>query len=370
MVRVLHFMNSLQAAGLETIVVNYFKEMDKSKVMYDFCIIGSLDDNYYEEYLTGCGCRIYKINDKSIFKRSFKKKLKELLLCNRYDIIHIDTGYFIKAVIAKIAKKCGVKNIVAHCHNMCDLSKNRFASARKLLEPFYRKKISSLCNYRFACSRMSGEHMYVKDFTVIRNAIDLKKFQYNNDYRNELRNQYSISENTLIIGHVGRLAYPKNQLFLIKLIPYIKQFTTDFKFMFVGEGEDRQYLETYVKDNNLEEYVLMVGNVGEEVYKYYSVFDIFVFPSFNEGLSLVNIEAQANGLNVIASNTISAEHKVTDGYMFMPIEDTEQNFAAWCDMILSNFGKRRDNYQRLVEEGYDIKTEANKLQDLYLSMVK
>ena len=207
--------------------------------------------------------------------------------------------------------------------------------------------------------------MFKGKFTVIPNAIETAVFSFNARYRNEIRNKYNISPDQLIVGNVGRLTEIKNQIYLLLIAQLLKE-KCNFLIMIVGEGKQKKRLIEFAKDNGLEDRFIFTGNVGVEVNKYYSAFDVFAFPSKYEGLSMVLMEAQANGLPCVVSNMLSREHKVLGNFIFLPIENKNECYQKWVDSIGKLFQKREDG-NAVKENGYDINQAAKNLQEFYLN---
>lgn len=363
MIKVLQFITSLRPNGVENCVINYFKHIDKSKVMFDFCVMHQPEHGYYEDYLISMGSKIYKLQSsiKNYFK--FINEVKGVIKSQKYDIVHINCGSAIWYVIAKVAKQCGVKNVVYHSHN----SSNE-TILKSFIHRYCKRKLEKVCDCKLACSDLAGKHMFSQQsYKIICNAIDLNKFRYDDNNRNEILNKYNI-DNKILIGHIGRVTCQKNQEFLLKCVPYIAQVRRDFKLIFIGNG-DRSVLKSLLDKNELSEYVIFEDNVGAEIEKYYSAFDCFAFPSRYEGLSVVMIEAQANGVPIIASNKLSSEHKIASNVTFLPIDESVECYKAWANAIVSNIGNRHNNTDQLVQAGYSISAEANKLCSLYESMI-
>ncbi len=359
MKRILHVISTLEQGGTEAVVLNYLANMDADKIIFDFLVIWGEKKGYYEDFLLSKGCKIFKMQNPPNKFFAHGSELRQFFKREKYDIVHIHAMSALRYRVAKAAKMNGVKTVIYHSHNS---SNDNHLFIHKALK----SRLNRWCDYRFACSSLAGNYMYSGRFTVINNAIDIGRFSFDAECRVDLRKKYNL-RNKLVIGNIGRLAEVKNQQFLLQLIPYIKEIEKDFVFVVIGEGGLRDKLQDYVNGNGLNDYVVFTGNVGTEVYKYYSVFDVLAFPSLFEGLSVVLMEAQANGLPIVASDRITAENGITEYFKFLPIDETEANFKSWAETILSFKDKRQDNANAVASAGFDIKTEAKKLQEFYLS---
>lgn len=360
MKRILQVISTLEQGGTEAVVLNYFSNMEKDKIAYDFLVIWGEKKGFYEDFLISKGCKIFKMKNPPSKFFAHGKELKEFFKREKYDVVHIHAMSALRYRVAKAAKKSGVKTVIYHSHSS---SNEKHLFFHKLLK----NRINKWCDFKFACSNLAGKYMYKGDFKVINNAVDTEHFSFNADYRIELRSKYGL-ENKFVIGNIGRLTQLKNQLFLLNVSKFIKKYRDDFIIFCVGEGNMRSELQNFANANGLKDNLILAGTVGNEVYKYYSMFDVLAFPSLYEGLSMVLMEAQSNGLPIVASNTITEENAVTNNFQFMPIDENTANYDEWAKTICNLKNKRMDNnVARVADSGFDIKKEAKKLQDFYLS---
>lgn len=360
MKRILHVISTLEQGGTEAVVLNYLANMEEDKIIFDFLVIWGEKKGYYEDFLLSKGCKIFKMTNPPNKFFAHGKELKKFFKQEKYDIVHIHAMSALRYRVAKAAKKCGVKTVIYHSHNS---SNEKHLFIHKMLK----SKLNRWCDFKFACSLLAGKYMYKGDFKVINNAIDTARFSFNENFRTELRHKYGVKDK-LVIGNVGRLSVIKNQRFLLYVLPYLKQYFKNVVLFCIGEGDEKKSLQEYADENGLKDNLILAGNVGTEVNKYYSIFDILAFPSLFEGLSVVLMEAQANGLPVVASNTITAENGITENFKFLPIDENKRNYIAWAESISNLAGQRKDNTIIVADAGYDIKKEAKKLQNFYLNL--
>lgn len=360
MKRILHVISSLEQGGMEAVVVNYFNNIDREKVMFDFLVIYGARKGFYEDYLIANGCKVFKMLAAPEKYFAHGNELKLFFAAHNYEIVHIHAMSSLRYRVAKAAKKSGVKNVIYHSHNSSGENNLFF---HKLLQ----HKLEKWCDYKFACSNAAGKYMYKGEFKLIQNAIDLEHFAYCETARREIREEYGLADK-FVVGNIGRLTTVKNQLFLLKVMLTLVQRRSNAVLFLIGEGAERKNLEKFVNDNDLSDNVIFAGTVGEEVYKYYSAFDYFAVSSHFEGLSMVLVEAQANGLPIVASVKLSKEHRQTENFSFLPIDDELKNYNEWAGAINQETVNRVNNQQTLMLAGYDIKIEARKLQNFYLSL--
>lgn len=353
----------MNRGGIEAFMMNYVRHMDSNVVHIDFAVTG-LEKGDYDEELKSLGCKIYKLPKKSRNPIGYQKKLKKVFTDNKYDIVHSHADAM-SCWVLKIAKECGVPVRIAHSHNTQHLTTNPI---KYQINEFARRNINKYATNRFACSNEAGKWLFGDaPFKVIHNAIDTREFAFDDDKRKALREKYGISNNTILLGHVGRFDTQKNHVFLIDMFAKLAKKNNNYKLMCVGDGWLRSDIEKQISENNLTDKVILVGQ-QENTSDYYNTFDLYVFPSLFEGLSFVLIEAQANGLTCISSNGVPQETNLSgvDKMLYLPLEK-----QIWVNKIVE-LGKpnRYDGAEYVVEHGYDITHEAKKLENIYFSLEK
>ena len=218
-------------------------------------------------------------------------------------------------------------------------------------------------NLRFACSELAGKYLYnCTNFKIIKNAINIDNYKFNINIRKKLRNEFHFSDNEIIIGQIGHIDKNKNQMFSLHIL---KQLPRNYKLVIVGVGDCKE-LNEYIEKNNLSTRVLFLGE-RNDAYKLYNIFDLVYIPSLHEGLSLVCIEAQANGLPVICSSFIPKEASISDLVSFVDLKDEQ----LWVDKTTSlKFNDRNIYSSLIIDNGYDIKKAAINLENIYLNLEK
>lgn len=358
-VRVLHVLTALSSGGAESFIMNMYRNMDRDKVQFDFLLRST--ENVYKEELEKMGSRVYVT---AAFPRHFiqnalqtSRFFKELT----YDIIHVHANALLYTFALSCAKRNGVKCRIIHSHNS--------AMAHMRLLPLHnanKKRIHALATDFFACSENAGKWMFDKDFTVVHNAIDLDAFSYDVQKRKKLRAELGIGDQDLVLGHIGRFAAQKNHTFLIDIFAEVAKIRPDAKLILLGDGDLREAMAQKVSQLELSDRVFFMG-ARKDVADLVNVFDLFVFPSLYEGLGIVALEAQANGLAVICSEAIPDQALFG---MANKKRSLQESTAVWAKHILSIDIRRQDLRSKLAEAGYDIRKEAKKLQNFYLSKVE
>ncbi len=360
MIRILQSVNIMDRAGLETVLMNYYRNMDRSEIQFDFLTHRDEVGAYEEEINDMGGCvyhapRLYPQNYLKYFKymRDFFGNHPEYMVVHS----HIDSMSYFPLLAAK---KNGVPILVGHSHS------SRFEKDLKFLIKYYAlKKMPEVANVHFACGEMAGRFMYPNnDFTVIHNAIDLNRFSYDDSIRKKVRTELNV-DNKLVIGHVGRFCSVKNQLFLVEIFKEILKLNSNSILILAGKGEDEPKIRNKVLGLGLENKVKVLLD-RSDVNELYQAFDVFVMPSLFEGLPVVGVEAQANGLPCIFSDEISKEVMLTGNAEFMSLNCGAEEWAK--RIIEKKTGRNTIAVKELREKGYDIRNEAQKLQKWYLNI--
>jgi glycosyltransferase involved in cell wall biosynthesis len=354
MIKVLHVLNNLGSGGAESFVMNVYRNIDRSKVQFDFLIRSNQNGSIVEE-IEKMGGNIYTLPPfpgKLLENyRALDKFLK--LHASEYKAIHVHANSLIYVKPLQLAKKYGIPCRIIHSHNT--------KSSALMWHKFNFNRIDKWVTHRFACSDMAGKFMFSnKQYEIIANGIDLKKFQFDEEDRNNIRKKYKI-ENKTVIGNVGRFTPQKNHLFIIDIFDEYHKKNPDSVLMLVGEGQDKEKVWNYVLHKGLFDDVIFTGAVSD-VYRYMSAMDKFLFPSLWEGLGIVLIEAQANGLPCICSEEIPQEAICSPSTICFYLKNSAQD---WANKLyeLNRIGGGQIS-QELLQ--YDISNVSYKLQQFYL----
>ena len=255
-------------------------------------------------------------------------KFSEFLSQNTYDIVHIHANHGVDYLFAKVAKKSGVRCVVMHSHNTGVTAGAYKAVGHRL----FRGLFSSYADGYFACSKQAAEWLMPQKcferggYLFVPNGIDLRAYKYNSATRNEMRHELGVGDK-FVCGHVGRFNYQKNHEFLIDVFSAIHEKNDKAVLLLVGEGELRDSIEDKVRALDLDECVKFLG-ARNDIPQLLSAFDILLFPSRFEGLSVVLVEAQAADLPIIASGNIS-----TDTVCSERLEKVPLNIGEWVTVF-------------------------------------
>lgn len=359
----------MNRGGIESFMMNYFRHIDRNRVQIDFVVHG-YEQGAYDDEIERLGGKIFRVPIKSRHPFRYKRELRKIFATGEYAIVHSHADAM-SAWILKIAKQCGIPVRIAHSHNTDHLTTNRL---KYYLNEMARQDICNQANVCFACSEAAGRWLFGEHkFTVIPNAIDLEKFKYDLETRKSIRMELGLSENQLVFGHVGRFDTQKNHEFLIGIFKHLYRDNDNCRLMLVGEGWKQEDIKKLVRYEGLEDGVLFLG-MRSDVARLYNAMDCFVLPSLFEGLGIVLLEAQANGLPCFVSDTIPKAVSITDKIKFLPLKenvwiDTMSAFAS--DEIVSYDIKRNSSTLEQIQlAGYDIQLAAKHLENTYITLKK
>ena len=367
-IKVLYFVDRMLRGGIQSLVIDWISRFDKNKIQVDFLLLDDGIDYELEKTLIEKGCNVYKLKKIWIrqpfdfFKQS--KAIKHFFMEHHdYKIVHMHSSSK-NYMVLKYAKKYGIPIRIAHAH-ASDFQSG--STIKKMVGNLLKPLLIKYANYYFACSNEAGRWLFGekiikgKKFFVIKNGVDFERFKYDERNRIEIRRHYGINNNDILIGHIGRFTDVKNHSFMVELIEELTKNNNKYKIMFVGDGILKESIENKVKAKNLSDKVIFAG-FQSDVSKFLSAFDLFILPSIYEGLGLVLIEAQANGLTCLATkNTIPKEVKINDNFEFIDL-----NIKDWRKEIEKVNTERNNNRINLEKAGYEINEVINFLESFYL----
>lgn len=349
----------MDRGGVSSVMMNYYLRFDPQLLQIEFLVHGDTVGERDQEIIDHGG-KVYRVPPKSRKLIDNYNCIKKIIREGEYDIVHAhaDTG---NSYILKIAKECGVLVRISHCHNTGFTISNKLRIA---INNIQKRSIAKYATDKWACSEAAGRWLYGNDarFEVIPNAIDISKFKFDSARREKLRAEYGLSDKN-VVGHIGRFDYQKNQSFLLEAFADALKKDASLMLILVGDGIDRQKLENKIQALALQNNVYLLGE-RSDICEIINMFDIFAFPSKFEGLGVVVIEAQANGLRCVCSSAVPKETNITGNVEFVPLE-----ISAWSQSIRNI--KKRDQYciNKIVISGYEINKAAQILQERYIEMV-
>lgn len=362
-IRVLEIVTDMGRGGIETMLMNYYRHLNRNAVQMDF-LVHRQKRAVYDDEIESLGGKIYQMPPLNPFGSEYLKKMNAFFCSHReYRIIHSHLDCM-AGVPLRIAKQHGVPVRIAHAH-----SSSQTKNIKYPLKVLFKHDISNQATQLFACGQVAGEWMFSgSPFTVMHNAIDSAMFLYNPDVREAVRKElFPHDSNALVIGHVGSFWTPKNHLFLLDIFQEIHKQEPNSVLLLVGTGGLMDAVREKAKNMRLQDYVYLVGD-RKDVYRVMQAMDIFILPSLFEGLPVTMIEAQAAGLPCFISDKVPLECKITDLVTQIPLQASA---AQWAEQILTmRYIERRDTSSEIAAAGFDIVASAQWLQDFYLEQWK
>lgn len=360
MIRVLQCVNDMHRAGLETMLMNYYRNIDRTQIQFDFLTHRPNKSDYDDEILSLGGKvyyapRLYPQNYPTYFMwmADFFKEHPE------YKIVHshIDSMSYLPLLAAK---KAGIPVRIAHSHNTA-IDKD----FKYLLKQYFRFRINSVCNERLTCGQKAGQFLFgKKDFKVIPNAIDAEKFYFNEEIRYKKRAELGITDE-FVIGHVGRISYQKNHKFLIEIFNELLRIESNSILLLVGVGEKEEEVRKQIHKFGIDEKVRFLGN-RSDVNELYQAMDVFVMPSFFEGIPVVGVEAQFADLPCVFSNKVPKEVQFNEKCEFVSLGKSAKE---WAEIInKKNTAHINRKSIRYLQSVYDIHNSYAVLTDLYMEL--
>ena len=359
--RVLEIIGKRPVGGVGTVMLNYQKYVDAEKVQMDYLIFGEEAESF-DESVKALGSKVYMYPALSGSQMGRTKAYLEdffALHATEYDIVHLHAPNIAFLAFPIIAKH-GITHRIIHSHATLYAESKIKAIRNKILWILAQGKITD----RIGCSKAAGDFLFGKEeFIVLKNAIAYEDYLYDEAVREMVRTRENAVDK-LIVGNVGRFSQQKNQTFLIEIFAKIKEMHPNSEFWLVGDGETRSEIEDRIKTFRLEEDVRLFGMVNNTK-ELYQAMDVMVMPSLFEGLPMVGVEAQASGLPCVFADTITKEVDIV-GCPYIALE-ADTNEWANAAIEISKAKERRSYPAELDALGFNIKLEAKRLEELYLS---
>lgn len=369
--RVAQILGKMNGGGVEQVVMNYYRAIDREQVQFDFYLFKGSKYVPVEE-IKALGGRLFVL---PTFRHPVKyvRTLRRLLTENQYSIMHchLSTLSFLPLLAGKHA---GVPVRILHNHSTSGGAREWLRNLAKfLLKPLAKLHATD----RFACSAHAAEWIYghvpvcdmedtrapKKAAIVMRNAIDTELFRFSEKKRTQTRKELKVKQGTLLFGNVGRFCPQKNQQFLIDIFAQIVRQHSNSKLVMAGVGDDMELIRARVLAAGLADKVIFAGQ-RSDIDCLYSAMDCFILPSNYEGLGMAGIEAQCAGLQCLFSEHVPQEVKITRNAHFLSLKTSAHDWA-FAAINLAGI-KRCDSSAETAASGYDIIAEAKKLAEYYL----
>ncbi len=364
MIRVLHITGCLCVGGTETFIMNVFREIRKKNIIFDFLLFNNSKEGYFEEAVS-LGAKIYILPSRRDGVMAYRKALDIFFKVHHteYNIVHYSGCTLSSIAPLFFAKKYGISCRIVHGHSSSWTGLHNY-----LLHSVNRIFISELATHFLACSESSYDCFYKgivpRSITeIIRNGIDVDRFEYNIEVRQQYRKQYGIADDTLVFGHIGRFSDVKNHKQLINVFAEIVKVEPNARLLLVGEGETMPFVKAQANDLCVADKIIYVGQ-QTNVSPFLQAMDCIIMPSLYEGLPFALVEAQAAGLPFVASTGISKEVDIIGHAKFISLQAP---LNEWVDetLTLVKAYKRFNTKDIIVGAGYSIKDTVRRMEQIY-----
>lgn len=367
--RVLHVVSNISLGnGIMSVLMNYYRNLDRNKVQFDFFFYDSRKTTYADEIVELGG----KVIEMPNIRNPFKFRRSYSIFCkNRkghYNIIHIH-DCFMSFFICDIKRNLGAQKLIIHSHNP-KLSDYMLGEIRNriLSYPSY-----FIADYYFACSKESGFYAFGAKFnkgTILNNAIDVRNYRYNAIERVRIREELGIN-GKFVIGNIAGFRKQKNHRFMIDIFSELLSREHESVMVLVGSGPTMNEIKEIARDKDIYDKILFLGT-RSDIDVLLSAFDVFLLPSIYEGFGIVLVEAQAEGLPCVFSDTIPVMANILKNNN--TVLELADNPKKWADALISRGKKGRVENTEIIdktieEAGFNISVEAIKLQKLYEDMI-
>lgn len=362
--RVCEIVGNMNGGGVESVVMNYYRHIDRSRVQFDF--VATEGSTYVpRSEIESLGGRVFLVPP-YVHLPQFQGSLRHLFAEHReWNIVHSHMNA-LNCFPLQMAEQAGIPIRISHSHS----SSGAREHAKNIIKALLKTQANRYPTHRFACSDYAGKWLFGNNasFEIMYNAIDLESFAFDLAKRVQVRNSLGVRDSQLLVGHVGRFMPQKNHEFLIHAFKYLALQRPDAVLALVGSGEDEPSIKRLVNKLGLTERVLFLGQ-RNDVDQLCQAFDIFVLPSLYEGLGVVAIEAQAAGLPCILSDKVPLEADVTGSCVFLPIDDP----MVWADALKQTVVKdctERKSIEYQQFHNYDINRQGIWLTNRYLDLFR
>ncbi len=360
-IRILHVVTIMNRGGLETMLMNYYRQLDRSRIQFDF-MVHRTEKGHYDDEILQLGGEIHRMPQiRPGNYRLYFKRLDDFFAAHKeYQIVHSHINEN-SSFVLRAAKRSGVPCRIAHSH-LSDLG----IDLKLPFRLYARFTMNDYPNHFFACSKKAGQWLFGKrkltsnQITVLNNAVNVREFKYDEAIRKKVRADFG-AEKSLVIGHIGRFVKQKNHGFLLDVFKSVHDRCPDSLLILIGDGPLRPSIERKAAQLGLTANVKFLGVRGD-ISRLLQGMDLFLFPSLFEGLPVVLIEAQAAGLKCFASDTITSETDVAERVDFISL-DTPPD--VWAEKILASSYEHLDTSDLLERNGYDTAEMAKWLTRYY-----
>lgn len=361
-IRILHVVTSMNLGGIEVLLMTLYRNIDRNKIQFDF-LVHRKEKGFFDDEIIALGGKIHRVQPlKPIKVHSYYRELSIFFKENKeYKIVHSHLNAN-STLVLWIAKKCGIRHRIAHSHI------DKTGGSNVFLKSILKRGINKVSTKRFACSKQAGFWLFRNaTFDVFKNSIDSSSFKFNEVTRKKIRRKLRISDKTILIGNIARFNEQKNHLFIINVFHSYLKINQNASLILIGNGNLMGDVESKAKTLGIFEQIIFTGAI-QNANEYLNAMDLFLFPSLYEGLGIVAVEAQCNGMPVLMTDSLPDEVEITDLVKRLSLNKSANEWARVIEKQIAQ-KKNRDGYQKqIIDSGYDINKNAKILTEFYLNL--
>lgn len=357
-IRVLQVFAALDSGGVSNFVMNLYREIDTTKIQFDFALTAG-EKTLYDDEVLARGGRIFYCDTSKDITVNLRRILHEE---GPFQVVHSHVFFYSGLVLAE-AKKARVPVRIAHAHN-AHTGESR-SVPRIAYERGMQMLIRSNATHMLGCSEKACRYVFgdkiMKDprAAVMPDGIDCDRFAFNPEMREQVRKEYGL-DGKFVVGHVGHFNPAKNHEKILSVFAEVCRRRDDAALLLVGDGELEQDVRNRASELGLTDKVVFVG-AHKDVERFYQVMDVFLFPSRYEGFGMAMIEAQTSGLPCVASDVVPKDTAITGGVVFLPLDYSD---AQWADSLLGLSEQPRET-MRTPLHFYSIDHAIKQIYEIY-----
>ncbi len=360
--KILHLSLTKSIGGIASFQRNLFNNTDKSAIVFEF--VTTYPDSALIPFFKENNVKIHRLPpQKTVLP--YCLSLYKLLKRENYDAVHIHKNSCANPMAFIICRIAGVKQIIAHSHNTASVGGKVADIFHFLFRPLVRK----ISNVRLACSKEAAVWLYGKKYfknsntiQIIKNGIYTDLFSYNEKVRNEVRKKFGW-DNKLVLGHVGNFIAQKNHYFMVDIISEAVKLKENAIIVFLGKGDEMERVREYAIKKGVLKHIEFMGSRAD-IAQFYQAMDLFLFPSFHEGLPIAGVEAQAADLPCLFSDAVTDEIMITDRAVLMPLDSGAASWAKKA-VSLAKTHRRKNVSDKITASGYDAADMGKRMERIY-----
>ena len=364
--KVLHYVGRMNRGGMETLIMNLYRNIDQNKVQFDFAV-HTKEKSDFDEEIIDAGGKLYTFPSYRKNPFAYRRAWRDFFRChkNEYTAFHFHTNSLANIVALEEAARAGVPIRIVHSHSSF-ANKGRLQKINNFLHMRHRRKLKLLATNLYACSQKAAEWLYGGmcldgiNVEVINNGVDCEAFCFCSESYEEKCKELVI-ENKIVVGHIGKFIEVKNHSFLIDIVAEMVKSDNRIICLLIGDGKLFDKKKKQCEAYGISDHVKFLG-VRSDISELLMCMDLFIMPSLYEGLPVSMIEVQASGVPALISDTISSEVKINSNVEFCSLTNTAKEWADTAFMMIKK-GRIYDN-SAITNAGYDIKVTARKYLEL------